>query len=194
MGEWEDLKENLRKAQVFRPIGTKAGIRVATRHPQRVVEKINPSQLDGRVVVSDFCPGKMEKAGPAVDSAGPYTKRSVGDRSGLIPRARSIQIWSLSGQALPSLAPAVRLTAPVPLALPLDRQCESGKALPSGRLRGRRCPEMAENQKPASPQGSNPSTPVKHRPYFTSKSGKRFYAKDYGYSSWPIGRSGSGRK
>jgi hypothetical protein len=32
--------------------------------------------------------------------------------------------------------------------------------------------------------------PVLGRTYFTSKSGKRFYAKDYGYKCWPIGKSG----
>lgn len=38
------------------------------------------------------------------------------------------------------------------------------------------------------PKGPSGSTPTTHRPYFTSKKGKRFYAKDYGYKSWPFGR------
>lgn len=26
------------------------------------------------------------------------------------------------------------------------------------------------------------------RPYFTTRNGKRIYARDYGYQAWPIGR------
>ena len=27
---------------------------------------------------------------------------------------------------------------------------------------------------------------VIHRPYFTTRNGRRIYARDYGYKSWPI--------
>jgi hypothetical protein len=43
-----------------------------------------------------------------------------------------------------------------------------------------------------------PATPGEKSPgfgaYFTSKKGKRFYAADYGYKAWPIGKSGKPRK
>jgi hypothetical protein len=37
------------------------------------------------------------------------------------------------------------------------------------------------------PQGQPRKRQGQGRAYFTSKSGKRFYAKDYGYKCWPIG-------
>ncbi|MDB5320110.1 MAG: hypothetical protein JWN40_1741 [Phycisphaerales bacterium] len=32
------------------------------------------------------------------------------------------------------------------------------------------------------------------RAFFTSRKGKRFYAVDYGYKAWPIGKNGPRKK
>jgi hypothetical protein len=47
---------------------------------------------------------------------------------------------------------------------------------------------MTKTPQPSSGAGS--TKPVKFRAYFTTKNGKKIYAKDYGHPCWPIGKSG----
>jgi hypothetical protein len=49
---------------------------------------------------------------------------------------------------------------------------------------------MADTKKPPNNGPEKPSGTVVYRTFFTSKKGKRFYAKDYGHPVWPIGRRG----